>query len=449
MRHHRTAFALLLLAVAAQAAQDARATISADLQRARRTFDAADKNRDGRIERAELELARVKVAADEFAARDLDGDKYWSREEFVLWYRGLLIASRQRPAADLEAEATRILAVQRARATTTTAIETGDDARLARAIEELERKALARGATREEFVQVRTMWEQRLAATEPNLPAGEAATLKQKVGRALADLENKAAAGGATREEFAQLRQALLTRARAAATPAAAPVVDDAGLEARFAQALDELETKALARGATREQFAAVREQLAARARRAAAAEGATGAELDTRTAELARQLEAALNRLEERALAGEATRAEFLELRGLLVARARRAAGTATTVDVVPVETAPPAAKRAEAAKAATEAAPAKPAEPPAARATQPPAEAAPVAPAPAEPRVGAPRATRRETQPVPAAPAAGRGVTPGAPATGRGAETKPTEPQPVQPKPAEPKPAPKPTRG
>lgn len=457
MRHARTTLPLLLLALipTAQAAQDARAASTTDLERARRTFDAADKNRDGRIERAELELARVKVAAEEFAARDFDGNKLWNREEFILWYRGLLIANRQRPGADLDAEAARILAVQRARATTTTAIETGDDARLARAIEDLERKALARGATREDFTQVRTMWEQRLAATEPDLPAAEAAGLKQKVGRALADLETKAAAGGATREEFAQLRQALLTRARAAAAAAAAPAADEAALEARFAQALDDLEAKALARQATREQFAAVRDQLVARARRAASAEGATGADADARTAELARQLEAAINRLEERAQNGQVTREEFLELRGMLVARARRAAGGTTTVDVVPVEPAPVAPKRAEAAKVVVETAPA-PAEAQARpRATPAAPEAAPAAPAPvatapvpAEPRVGAPKAARREAQPAPAAPAPARGVQPAGPAAGRGAEPKPATPAPAA-KPAEPKPAPKPGRG
>lgn len=436
MELHRTAFALLLLGAAARAAgplPDGQVAGGTGLERARKTFAAADKNGDGRIERAELELARVKVGGDEFAARDLDGDKLWSRDEFVLWYRGLLIAGRQRPAADLDAEAARILAQQRSRATTATVIETGEDARLARAIEELERKALARGATREDFTQVRTMWEQRLAATEPNLPAAEAASLKQKVGRAMADLEQRAAAGGATREEFSQLRRALLARARAA-NGTTAPTAEDAGLEARFAQALDELEAQALARAATREQFAAVREQLAARARRAAAAEGVAGAEADLRTAELARQLEAALNRLEERALAGQATREEFLELRGMFVARARRAVNGGTTAATV--EAAPAAPRRAEATPVPT-------GETPNTRGAQPSATDVPPA-APSESRTG-----RREALPAPAAPsvppAAGRGATPVPPA--RGTDAKPAEPKPAQPKPTEARPAPKPT--
>jgi len=326
---------LVLPAVAAQdVTQEAKPVAAATLERARRTFQAADRNADGRIERAELELARVKVTAVEFAARDLDGNTYWSRDEFVLWYRGLLIANRQRPAADLETEATRILAIQRTRPVTPAnpvapaAAPVDQEARLGRALEDLERKALARGATREDFTAVRTMWEERLAATQPQTPPEELALLKTKVARALADLETRAAEGKVTREEFTQLRQALLTRARAAAPqetaqketgqqPAEEAAPATPALEARFAQALEDLETKALARQATREQFAAVREQLVARARRAAK----EGAANDTTIIEAQTQ---ALERLETRALAGQVTREDFVEFRGLLAGRAR-----------------------------------------------------------------------------------------------------------------------------
>ena len=281
--HPRTLYAALLLAALAAPAvafQEAKPVVAATLERARRTFQAADRNADGRIERAELELARVKVTGEEFAVRDLDGNAYWSRDEFVLWYRGLLIANRQRPAADLEAEATRILVIQRTRPVAPAAAPVDQEARLGRALEDLERKALARGATREDFTAVRTMWEERLAATQPQTPPEELEVLKTKVARALADLETRAAEGKVTREEFTQLRQALLTRARAAATkpdapqPTAEKPAQDApatpAIEARFAQALEDLEAKALARQATREQFGAVRELLVTRARRAA-----------------------------------------------------------------------------------------------------------------------------------------------------------------------------------
>ncbi len=326
---------LVLPAVAAQdVTQEAKPVAAATLERARRTFQAADRNADGRIERAELELARVKVTAVEFAARDLDGNNYWSRDEFVLWYRGLLIANRQRPAADLETEATRLLAIQRTRPVTPAnpvapaAAPVNQEARLGRALEDLERKALARGATREDFTAVRTMWEERLAATQPQTPPEELALLKAKVARALADLETRAAEGKVTREEFTQLRQALLTRARAAAPqetaqketgqqPAEEAAPATPALEARFAQALEDLETKALARQATREQFAAVREQLVARARRAAK----EGAANDTTIIEAQTQ---ALERLETRALAGQVTREDFVAFRGLLASRTR-----------------------------------------------------------------------------------------------------------------------------
>jgi hypothetical protein len=331
--HPRTLYAALLLAALAAPAvalQEAKPVVAATLERARRTFQAADRNADGRIERAELELARVKVTGEEFAVRDLDGNTYWSRDEFVLWYRGLLIANRQRPAADLEAEATRILVIQRTRPVAPAAAPVDQEARLGRALEDLERKALARGATREDFTAVRTMWEERLAATQPQTPPEELEVLKTKVGRALADLEARAAEGKVTREEFTQLRQALLTRARAAATkpdapqPTAEKPAQDApatpAIEARFAQALEDLEAKALARQATREQFGAVRELLVTRARRAAQGEGAA-------TGDAATALEAetqALQRLETRALAGQVTREDFVEFRGLLAGRTR-----------------------------------------------------------------------------------------------------------------------------
>jgi hypothetical protein len=331
--HPRTLYAALLLAALAAPAvalQEAKPVVAATLERAHRTFQAADRNADGRIERAELELARVKVTGEEFAVRDLDGNAYWSRDEFVLWYRGLLIANRHRPAADLEAEATRILVIQRTRPVAPAAAPVDQEARLGRALEDLERKALARGATREDFTAVRTMWEERLAATQPQTPPEELEVLKTKVGRALADLEARAAEGKVTREEFTQLRQALLTRARAAATkpdapqPTAEKPAQDApatpAIEARFAQALEDLEAKALARQATREQFGAVRELLVTRARRAAQGEGAA-------TGDAATALEAetqALQRLEIRALAGQVTREDFVEFRGLLAGRTR-----------------------------------------------------------------------------------------------------------------------------
>ena len=65
--HPRTLYAALLLAALAAPAvalQEAKPVVAATLERARRTFQAADRSADGRIERAELELARVKVTGD-------------------------------------------------------------------------------------------------------------------------------------------------------------------------------------------------------------------------------------------------------------------------------------------------------------------------------------------------------------------------------------------------
>ncbi len=321
-----------------QADKPATTASTATLDRARRIFQAADRNNDSRIELAELEAGRLRVPADEFRQRDLDANGAWNRDEFTLWYRGLLIKSGQKPGGDLEAEATRLLAQQRAKVAPVAAAEPQDpavvelEARLQRALDHLEKQALARQATRDDFGAVRQAWEARLAAAQPAGDEGAQATLRQKVGRALEDLERRARDGQATREEYAQLRQALLTRARAAGAPAAPVAEGETSLEARFAQALDELELKALARQATREQFGAVREMLAARARRTAKAEGLE----DGAATQLQQDYERALARLEERALAGQVTRAEFTELRATLVTRARRAAN-APAVGSVP----------------------------------------------------------------------------------------------------------------
>jgi hypothetical protein len=387
---------------------------NATLDRARRTFQAADKNGDSRIEQAELEAGRLRVSGDEFRLRDLDANGAWNRDEFTLWYRGLLIKSGLKPAADLDAEATRVLAQQRAKAAPVVAAEPQDpaavelEARLQRALDHLERQAVARQATREDFNVVRQAWEARLAATQAGGDEAAQATLRQKVGRALEDLERRARDGQATREEYAQLRQALLTRARGAAAPVAPAGEGDASLDARFAQALDELEAQALARQATREQFGAVRGMLSARARRAAKAEGLD----DGAATELQQEYERALARLEERALAGEVTRAEFTELRGTLAARARRVA-KGSDAGVPPFGARPPEGQGRTAGPAPATETPTK-AEAPTTTPTAPAGQGrvAPAQPAPATPAPGG-EGRRATGAPVgaPEADAAGSG--------------------------------------
>jgi hypothetical protein len=84
-----------------------------DLKRVRSIFRAIDLDGNGEIAREEAERARIPMAA--FRERDVNADAALSPDEFVMYYRQLLVDARRPVADDLLREAARIQAVRRAR----------------------------------------------------------------------------------------------------------------------------------------------------------------------------------------------------------------------------------------------------------------------------------------------------------------------------------------------
>ncbi len=349
--HLLRTFAILCLPALASALPQAG---KSTLEQARETFDAADQNKDGRLDRAELGAQRLAIGDREFATQDADRDGTWSRDEFVVYYRALLLRAGQSVGPELESEAARVLGLRRAREIEQAQRGAGrgngpaagraeqqpgpvdPDARLERAIADLETKALARGATREDFTRVRSLWEARVEALRGDAPVdpGEV-DVAARFTRALDALEKKAAAEGLSREDFGALRAAWSARARrASGGPAADPVANP--LDSRFEQALADLERKAAARGASREDFHRVRNLWEERWKASGAADAApTPDEVD-----LAARFRRAIDALEQRAATQGLGREEFTALRDAWVARARLAAAARTPApDADPLE--------------------------------------------------------------------------------------------------------------
>jgi len=87
------------------------------LAQAREAFAALDANKDGRLCREELAVPGLQLSPAEICAVDFDQDGFWSKDEFLLFHRQRLLAAKVKPAADLEAEAARIQAARKAKAT--------------------------------------------------------------------------------------------------------------------------------------------------------------------------------------------------------------------------------------------------------------------------------------------------------------------------------------------
>ncbi len=81
------------------------------LVRAREVFGAADRDADGTIGLSEA--IRAKIPAADFACEDFDADARLSRDEFVLYYRHLLVRAGRCLGRDLDVEAARIQALRR------------------------------------------------------------------------------------------------------------------------------------------------------------------------------------------------------------------------------------------------------------------------------------------------------------------------------------------------
>lgn len=361
------------------------------LPRALATFAAADTSKDGKLSLEEATAASIQ--AREFAAQDLDKDGSWSKDEFLLFYRQRLVLAGQQVGADLDAETTRIQALRKAKETeeakkragavqtdkplsteeqlrraraqasgsadanrvadvrrqTPTPIASSPESaeatqayelRLQRALEDLEQRAAARQVSHDDFQRIRDLFIAHARAGAKASGSGDTtgdditkSETYLKLHQALERLEKRATEGVYSPEEYAQLRGMMIHRARSiesggksdASSTTDGQVQEPQMYEVRLQHALDDLERRAAARQATREDFQRIRDLFIARARAGAKQAGAgdTGGQEVTQS-EAYIAMNRALERLEKRAAEGAYTPEEYQDLRGMMIHRAR-----------------------------------------------------------------------------------------------------------------------------
>lgn len=324
------------------ATADAQARV-ATLARAQETFTDVDTNKDGKLSPEEV-VAKLQLNASDVRGVDADKDGFWSKDEFLLFYRQRIVAANVKPSADLEAEATRILAARKAKAAERGTPRAGAEGRdpaktdlaptaLADALDALQVKASAGQAKDADFDHLRELLVAEARASDraakgADAEAGEKSELQQKLLQSIERLRAAAASGTFTRDEYQALRQRFIERARGAAartaaTPAAGTDAELLAIEKGLDEALDRLEKRAAAGNPTREDFQRVRDQLIARAR--AAANGANaGAPNEPEAAALQAKLLQSIDRLEAAAQKGVISREEYTQLRDSMIHRAR-----------------------------------------------------------------------------------------------------------------------------
>ncbi len=285
---------------AAQAQESARAN---PLQRANRTFAAADLNRDGRIDSAEA--SKASISSSVLKSWDKDVDQTLSKDEFLSYYRQLMVNAGQEPGVELDKEVKRIEAASKAR-----------EERDARKKEREEARATAR-------------------------KGAEAESTIEKYKRAQSALSDRLRRAGASGDVAAKRQELLKQRARSANGTARLTGHDVGATETareRLARAQAALEERARNAGSSREQLARAQAKVEQRARNSAGTTPASGATAtsgasastrvgDDRSAELRKKLARANEALVERAQAGDMTREQQQALKQKLEERARNAA--------------------------------------------------------------------------------------------------------------------------
>jgi hypothetical protein len=320
------------------------------LERALAAFREGDVDQDGKLSAREAQA--LGIPGEVVTRFDDDADQSVGRDEFLLYYHDLLVQSGQPAGTELESEVGRIQAIRRARDARRkereAAAQTSQTAQTAQTAQRQppadERAARARGELNAEAA---------AAASEPAQPDAGVA-----MGAAFDRLHTRIQDGVATREDYEGLRaevrrieQGWIARARRAArqgdVQAQQDGVEQASAGTALLAALDDLERRAAAGQVVDEaEFGQLKNRLIARARQAvgqtepaagrdpaaraaaARAELAGRAQQDPLTTDEA--LRAALDRLEQRVLNGEAERADFQTLRERFIARARRGASDA-----------------------------------------------------------------------------------------------------------------------
>jgi hypothetical protein len=151
------------------------------------------------------------VTAEAFRSEDENGDGFWSRDEFLVFYHRQLSASGQRADADLEAEIARLQALKRVRAVEQT---------------------------------------NRLTA-ETSTRCANAASVHERFESSLADLEKKCSARKATHDDFQRLRNLVILSGR---------VGDRAAPQNALLETLDRIERSSALGQPTQESFKSMRE---------------------------------------------------------------------------------------------------------------------------------------------------------------------------------------------
>ena len=205
---------------------------SNSLARALAVFDASDVDHDGKISAAEARA--IPVSPEEIVKADLDGDGFWSRDEFTLYYRARLVSGGQTVGQDLDAEVARIQALKRVRSVEEARKQgvetpgrrcTAEPAcvRFEKALADLETSAAARKATSEDFRRLRNLvilsGRSVPDSKEVQLSSAASARMLQTLDR----IEKRAAVGQYSSDDFDTLRTLAVTPAPAGAIGRGAP----------------------------------------------------------------------------------------------------------------------------------------------------------------------------------------------------------------------------------
>jgi len=284
----------------AQSAQDV-----APLARASRTFAAADVNRDGKL--GATEISRASIPTSALSKWDKDKDGGLSKDEFLVYYRQLMVNAGLEPGSELAKEVARVERLQKAR-------------------EEEQARKRAREEAR----------EKRLRETEEN--AGE--TIAEKYRRAQEALNKRAKNSGVAGEALSDAEKKLSKRARgvgsegsssgssSGATPGAG-----ASVRERLRIAQEALENRGKINSATPDQIEKAATKLEKRAVAAEqkktrpATSSVAGEEKPAVGSELVRDLNEAKRAVAERAANNGVDRQKVQEAQAALERRARAAA--------------------------------------------------------------------------------------------------------------------------
>lgn len=333
---HRSSSALFL-ALFAALAPSATAQESDVLAKVRRTFAHADSNGDGLLDPTEAKAATIPSA--DFLAHDHDGDRRLSGDEFLVYYRGLLVGAGQDVPAQLSRRAERIEAAraQAARSELSAASAQSGGQRGARDVaadrvgrgqEALRDGVQAGDLTRTEAQRKRERMVRRAQAALANdaAPGAVSPNVADKLARVQSALDAKVASGAISKEDADRKMELLRRRAEEVSGRSrvvARRVVNEAqadgfrvDVEKRFDRAQDALRDRSASGDLSREDAREKQARLAERARNAAGDLSAADRQ----------KLDAALKDLEAEFAAGRLSLDEYSTQRKALMQRAKRA---------------------------------------------------------------------------------------------------------------------------